>query len=273
MTSALATRLCGSDDLYDGRGPLHSINFITCHDGFTLARPRLLQPQAQRGQRRGQPRRQRRQLELELRRRGADRRPRRSSRSARRQARNLMATLLLSQGVPMLLGGDEFLRTQRGNNNAWCQDNEIELGRLDAGRAERRLPPVRPRDDRPAQGAPGPAAADVLHGRPRRADRPTSSGTAWSRPGPTSRPRSQALAFALDGRRCDRPGVDRPRLLRRDERRRPSRSSSGSRRRRRAAPGGGSSTRRCPRPTTSSSDDEGPRDPGPALLPGARPTP
>src|SRR5262249_45198031 len=43
----------------------------------------------------------------------------------RRQARNLMATLLLSQGVPMLLAGDEFLRTQQGNNNAWCQDNEI----------------------------------------------------------------------------------------------------------------------------------------------------
>src|SRR4029077_915334 len=43
----------------------------------------------------------------------------------RRLARNLMATLLLSQGVPMLLGGDEFLRTQKGNNNAWCQDNDI----------------------------------------------------------------------------------------------------------------------------------------------------
>jgi glycogen operon protein len=42
-----------------------------------------------------------------------------------RQSRNLMATLMLSQGVPMLLAGDEFLRTQRGNNNAWCQDNEI----------------------------------------------------------------------------------------------------------------------------------------------------
>jgi glycogen operon protein len=43
----------------------------------------------------------------------------------RRQARNFTATLLLSQGVPMLLAGDEFLRTQQGNNNAWCQDNEI----------------------------------------------------------------------------------------------------------------------------------------------------
>src|SRR4029077_477420 len=43
----------------------------------------------------------------------------------RRLARNLMATLMLSQGVPMLLAGDEFLRTQLGNNNAWCQDNDI----------------------------------------------------------------------------------------------------------------------------------------------------
>src|SRR6202040_2608378 len=43
----------------------------------------------------------------------------------RRQVRNLIATLMISQGVPMLLGGDEFLRTQQGNNNAWCQDNEL----------------------------------------------------------------------------------------------------------------------------------------------------
>ena len=100
MTSALATRLCGSDDLYNGRGPLHSINFICCHDGFTLERPGLLQPEAQRGQRRGEPRRQRRQLELELRRRRADRRPGRASRLRSRQVRNLIATLMVSQGVP-----------------------------------------------------------------------------------------------------------------------------------------------------------------------------
>src|SRR5207248_9262545 len=49
----------------------------------------------------------------------------RTLRLRRRQAKNLIATLLLSQGVPMLLGGDEFLRTQQGNNNAWCQDNEV----------------------------------------------------------------------------------------------------------------------------------------------------
>ena len=62
-TSELATRLTGSSDLYqdDGRKPYASINFITCHDGFTLQRPRQLQREAQRGQRRGQPRRRQRQ--------------------------------------------------------------------------------------------------------------------------------------------------------------------------------------------------------------------
>ncbi len=69
--------LTGSTDLYedDGRDPFASINFITAHDGFTLARPRLLQREAQRGQPGGQPRRHRRQPLLELRRRGPDRRP------------------------------------------------------------------------------------------------------------------------------------------------------------------------------------------------------
>ena len=62
MTSALATRLCGSDDLYHGRGPLYSINFITCHDGFTLLDLVSYNTQAQRAQRRGQPRRHGRQL-------------------------------------------------------------------------------------------------------------------------------------------------------------------------------------------------------------------
>jgi isoamylase len=124
MTSALATRLCGSDDLYHGRGPLHSINFITCHDGFTLAD--LVSYNEKHNEVNGEGNRDGTNANwswncgvegptadpqiLALR---------------RRQARNLIATLLLSQGVPMILGGDEFLRTQRGNNNAWCQDDTI----------------------------------------------------------------------------------------------------------------------------------------------------
>ena len=87
-------------------------------------RPRLLQRQAQRGERRGQPRRARRQPVLELRRRGPSSRPEVNA-LRRRQQRNFLTLLFFSQGVPMLLAGDEFGRTQRGNNNAYCQDNEI----------------------------------------------------------------------------------------------------------------------------------------------------
>lgn len=122
----LATKLCGSADLYqtEGRGPRNSINFITCHDGFTLWD--LTSYEAKHNDANGEESRDgcpdnhsfncgvegitSDPWILELR---------------SRQARNLMATLLLSQGVPMLLGGDEFLRTQGGNNNAWCQDNSI----------------------------------------------------------------------------------------------------------------------------------------------------
>ena len=73
----LASRLTGSSDLYEtsARRPVASVNFVTCHDGFTLRRPGQLQRQAQRGQRRGQPRRHGRQPIVELRHRGPDRRP------------------------------------------------------------------------------------------------------------------------------------------------------------------------------------------------------
>ena len=122
MTSPLATRLCGSDDLYHGGGPLHSINFVTCHDGFTLAD--LVTHDGKHNEANGEGNRD-----------GSDANwswncgvegPSDDPgvlRLRRRQARNLMATLMVSQGVPMLLSGDEFLRTQGGNNNAWCQDN------------------------------------------------------------------------------------------------------------------------------------------------------
>ena len=94
------------------------------------ARPGVLQREAQRGQRRGQPRRREPQPVVELRRRGPDRRPGDPRRCGPAQQRNFLATLLLCQGVPMLLHGDELGRTQHGNNNAYCQDNEISLGRL-----------------------------------------------------------------------------------------------------------------------------------------------
>jgi glycogen operon protein len=122
----LVTRFTGSADLYesDGRRPFASINFVTAHDGFTLAD--LVSYNEKHNE-----------ANLEGNEDGTD-----DNRSwnhgvegptddpevvelRRRQQRNFLTTLLLSQGVPMLLGGDEFSRSQGGNNNAWCQDNEI----------------------------------------------------------------------------------------------------------------------------------------------------
>ena len=123
--AAFAYRFTGSSDLYedDGRHPSASINFVTAHDGFTLADLVSYERKHNEANLRGQPRRR---ATTTARGTAASRaRPttRRSSRCAPLQQRNFLATLLLSQGVPMLLGGDERGRTQGGNNNAWCQDN------------------------------------------------------------------------------------------------------------------------------------------------------
>jgi len=118
-------RLTGSSDLYqnDGRAPYSSINFITAHDGFTLAD--LVSYDKKHNEANGEENRD-----------GTDDNASwncgaegpttdEGVRTLRmRQMRNLMATLLLSQGTPMIAGGDEMGRTQRGNNNAFCQDNE-----------------------------------------------------------------------------------------------------------------------------------------------------
>jgi isoamylase len=121
-----AQRFTGSADLYqsNGRDPFASINFVTAHDGFTLRD--LVSYNEKHNEANGEEGRD-----------GTD-----DNRSwnggvegetddpevlglRARQQRNFLATLFLSQGVPMLLGGDELGRTQGGNNNAWCQDNEI----------------------------------------------------------------------------------------------------------------------------------------------------
>jgi isoamylase len=123
---AFAQRFTGSSDLYqsDGRRPFASINFVTAHDGFTLRD--LVSYE-----------RKRNEANLDSNRDGTDDNrswncgvegptddPEISALRARQQ-RNFLATLFLSQGVPMLLGGDELGRTQQGNNNAYCQDNEL----------------------------------------------------------------------------------------------------------------------------------------------------
>lgn len=126
MAGQLATRLCGSADLYEqsGRQPHHSVNFITCHDGFTLWD--LVSYNGKHNRANGEDERDgcNDNCSWNCGVEGPTADPIVSG-LRQRQARNLVATLMLSQGVPMLLAGDEFLRTQGGNNNAWCQDNEI----------------------------------------------------------------------------------------------------------------------------------------------------
>jgi len=121
-----ALRLTGSSDLYEtsGRRPYASVNFITAHDGFTLAD--LVSYNGKHNAANGEHCRDgtddNRSWNC-----GAEGPSTSSTVTAlrARQRRNLLATLLLSQGIPMLLGGDEIGRTQRGNNNAYCQDNEL----------------------------------------------------------------------------------------------------------------------------------------------------
>jgi len=121
-----ATRFAGSSDLYqeDGRQPFHSINFVTCHDGFTLND--LVSYNEKHNEANGE-------YNLD----GTNENYSFSfgvegetddpaiEKLRIQQIKNFLTTLMLSQGTPMLLGGDEFRRTQLGNNNAYCQDNEI----------------------------------------------------------------------------------------------------------------------------------------------------
>jgi len=126
LVGEIATRIAGSADLYahDGRLPGNSINFITCHDGFTLRD--LTSYNAKRNQANGEDNRD-----------GTDDNASWNCGAEGptsdpaiealrlRQAKNCLAILMLSRGVPMLLAGDEVLRSQDGNNNAWCQDNTL----------------------------------------------------------------------------------------------------------------------------------------------------
>jgi len=126
MTRFLATRLAGSSDLYlrDGRKPFHSVNFITSHDGFTLrdlvSYERKHNEENGEGNRDGGDYNNSANYGIE----GPATNP--EIRTVReRAAKNFIASMMVSQGTPMLLGGDEMGRTQGGNNNAYCQDNEI----------------------------------------------------------------------------------------------------------------------------------------------------
>jgi isoamylase len=122
----LASRLTGSSDLYgpSSRNPCASINFVTAHDGFTLQD--LVSYNEKHNEANGEHNRDGESHNLSWN--CGVEGPTDDSKILRlrtRQKRNFIATLLLSQGVPMLTAGDEMGRTQRGNNNAYCQDNEI----------------------------------------------------------------------------------------------------------------------------------------------------
>ncbi len=122
----LATRVSGSSDLYvhNGRRPYASVNFVTAHDGYTLAD--LVSFERKHNDANGEENRDGHDHNLSSNG-GVEGSTDDPAVLARREVRrrSLLATLVLSQGVPMLLGGDELGRSQRGNNNAYCQDNEL----------------------------------------------------------------------------------------------------------------------------------------------------
>ncbi|HXF96072.1 MAG TPA: glycogen debranching protein GlgX [Gemmatimonadales bacterium] len=136
----LASRLSGSSDLFDaaGRGPFAGINFVACHDGFTLRD--VVSYEHKHNEANGQDNRD-----------GSDQNfsrnwgvegPTADARIAHlreRMTRNFLATLAFSQGVPMLSHGDELGRTQRGNNNAYCHDHDLTWIDWDLGNGEREL--------------------------------------------------------------------------------------------------------------------------------------
>jgi isoamylase len=126
LVGAVASRLAGSPDLYEASGhlPLNSVNFISCHDGFTLND--LVSYNYKHNEANGEDNRDgiNNNLSWNCGVEGETENPEIDA-LRRRQIKNFAAILLLSQGVPMILAGDEVRRTQKGNNNAYCQDNEI----------------------------------------------------------------------------------------------------------------------------------------------------
>ena len=136
--SEFATRLCGSSDLYEqsGRRPYASINFITSHDGFTLRD--LVTYNEKYNEANGENNADGESVNLSWNCgvEGPTDDPKVNA-VRWRQMRNLMATLLLSQGVPMIRSGDEICHSQHGNNNPYCQDNEVSWLNWELGQEEK----------------------------------------------------------------------------------------------------------------------------------------
>ena len=201
MISALATRLCGSDDLYHGRGPLHSINFITCHDGFTLND--LVSYNHKHNEANGEANRDGNDANM-------------SWNCGVEGPTDDPAVLAHPQppgaepdrdldglaGRPHAPGRGRVPPDPAGEQQRLVPGQRDQLGRLDPGRAERRLPPLRPPVDRPADAPPRPAAADLL--RPQRPDarhrlarlRPTPARLLAPRATPSPWPSTAAASTA-----------------------------------------------------------------------------
>ena len=203
-----ASRLAGSSDLYEasGRRPFASVNFVTCHDGFTLhdlvSYDRKHNDANGEGNTDGSDDNRSWNCGAE----GPTGDPAIADLRAR-QKRNFLTTLLVSQGVPMLLAGDEIGRTQRGNNNAYCQDSEIswvdwesaDTGLLDFVRVLswlRRSHPVF-RRRRFFRGHAGGGVADIVW--------LTPSGTEMT-DGDWMHPDAKALAVLVNGQAISEPG-------------------------------------------------------------------
>ncbi|MEU5219947.1 glycogen debranching protein GlgX [Streptomyces sp. NPDC020807] len=217
-----ASRLTGSSDLYqdDGRRPLASVNFVTCHDGFTLRD--LVSYNEKRneangeGNRDGESHNRSWNCGVE-----GDTEDVGITELRARQMRNFLATLMLSQGVPMLSHGDEFGRTQGGNNNAYCQDNEVSWVRWpkESSEAEATLlrftrEMVRLRREHPVF-----RRRRFFHGRPVEGTHDELTDIAWFTPEGeemTSRDwqaaHAQALTVFLNGNAISEPGTQGERI-------------------------------------------------------------
>ncbi|WP_306319947.1 MULTISPECIES: glycogen debranching protein GlgX [unclassified Streptomyces] len=216
-----ASRLTGSADLYqdNGQRPLASVNFVTCHDGFTLRD--LVSYDDKHNEANGED----------------DRDGESDNRSwncgvegesddpavrelRNRQMRNFVATLMLSQGVPMLGHGDEFGRTQGGNNNAHCQDNELTWMRWPEADAPRELfdficAMARLRRDHPVF-----RRRRFFHGQPVVSPHEDLADIAWFSPGGAemtseawSSARASALTVFLNGYAISEPGAHGERIV------------------------------------------------------------
>ncbi len=163
---ALAPRLCASPDKFNfrGRKPWASVNFIAAHDGFTLRD--LVSYNDKHNEANGEENRDghsdNRSWNCGVE--GPTDDP--AINALRwRQMRNLLATLILSQGTPMIAAGDEFGRTQNGNNNAYCQDNEISWVNWRLDEEQQALVALLPQADGAVQSLSGPAPLALLHRR------------------------------------------------------------------------------------------------------------